>query len=84
MTHTTTIQQWGNSLAIRIPKAKADRLKLKRGSKVRIDDAKLSFVVAPVRAKRMTIQERVAGITPENLNIDHEWATMKPVGKEVL
>ena len=81
----TTVFKSGNSLAVRIPKQTAKNQSLSDGSEVTIiEERGKGITIVPSRKKRMTIEERIAAITPENLNIDKEWLTLKAVGKENL
>lgn len=77
----TSIQKWGNSQAVRIPKAMLEQASLKENDKVElhVEDGKL--VISPVR-RRLTLAERIADFKGEYRC--HEWDTGKPVGKEVL
>jgi antitoxin MazE len=61
------VQKWGNSLALRIPKAAAEACALENGAEVdlSLDDGRL--VVSPV-ATRYTLDELLARVTPENLH----------------
>jgi len=52
---TTKIQKWGNSLAIRLPKKTADRLVLKEGSEVEIDELQNSIIIKKVTAPRNAV-----------------------------
>lgn len=60
------VQKWGNSLALRIPRSFAAETALSSGADVdlTIEDGRL--VVTPVRKPRYTLEDLVAGITPEN------------------
>ena len=75
------LAKWGNSLAVRIPKAVAEAASLREG-----DD--LEFSVEPGggvnlrRPKRKpSLQELVRGISAENLHASIEWG--EAVGKEL-
>jgi antitoxin MazE len=76
-----TISKWGNSLAYRIPKTYADELGWTEDTAVtgRIVDGRL-VIEATVRPK-YTLDELLAGITPENLH--RETDTGPAVGNEV-
>jgi antitoxin MazE len=77
----TIVQKWGNSLAIRIPKAMAEEASVKQGSNVDISvDAAGKMVIKPVK-KKYTLKELVDQITPANLHPETDWGTAK--GKEV-
>lgn len=77
----TTIQKWGNSQAIRLPKAILEMAQLNEDDKVEIKVQDGNVVIIPVK-KHLSLQERIAGY-----NGDYqcsEWDTGKPEGKEVL
>ena len=76
-----TIAKWGNSRAIRIPKELALETGLDFGSKVELVLEKGELRIVPVKKSRYTLEELVAGITPENRH--EEWDTGPPVGREV-
>jgi len=75
-----TIQQWGNSLALRIPKAFAQQTKVKKGSRVRLAVVKGRMVVTPVARERISLKSLLAKVTPENIHPETDWGP--PVGKE--
>jgi antitoxin MazE len=61
------VQKWGNSLALRIPKSAAEACSLEAGVEVDLSMEGGRLVVSPVPA-RYTLEELVAGITPENVH----------------
>jgi len=78
----TNIQQWGNSLAVRLPKETAKKLRLHRGSRVRVSEKAGALIVRPVReGKKATLEELVKGITPKNRHKLLDWGP--PRGKEI-
>lgn len=64
----TTIQQWGNSLALRIPKPFAEETGLGRHSEVELSVDKGRLVLVPVREPRLSLDELLARVTDENLH----------------
>ncbi len=76
-----TIQQWGNSLALRIPKAFAQQTKVKRGSRVRLAVEKGRLVVTPTTPEKISLKSLLAKVTPENIHPETDWGP--PVGKEI-
>jgi antitoxin MazE len=62
------VQRWGNSLALRIPKAFATETALESGSEVELtlDDGRL--VVTPVSSSAYDLDRLLAQVTPENLH----------------
>lgn len=77
----TKVQKWGNSLALRIPKAFAVEALLENNSFVEISLAKGKIIITPVPAPDWTLDELLAGIT--NDNIHNEIDTGFAVGNEV-
>ena len=77
----TMIQQWGNSLALRIPKAFAQQAKVKKGSRIKLTVKKNRLVMEPIEKKPVTLKELLAGVTPENIHPETDWG--KPMGKEI-
>ena len=64
----TKVQKWGNSLALRIPKAFAVDAQLVNDSLVEISIVKGKIIVTPVPAPSWTLDELLAGITKDNLH----------------
>ena len=75
------ISKWGNSRALRIPKALALESGLDFGSEVELILKDGELRIAPVKEPQYTLEELVAQITPENR---HGEIDIGPaVGKEV-
>lgn len=75
------LAKWGNSLAVRIPKAVAEQARLHEGDAVVIEVLKGHIELRP--AERIpTLEELVAQITPENRHRETEWGP--DVGKEIV
>jgi antitoxin MazE len=75
----TKIQRWGNSLAVRIPKAYAEQMGLFSNSPVRISLEGERLVIESVR--RATLADLLAEVTPDNLHDETDWGAS--VGNEV-
>ena len=75
------IQKWGNSLAMRIPKAMTSELGLRDGSEVELTLADGQLNIRPVPAPSYTLGKLLDGVTQENL--PGEWDMGGPVGGEV-
>ena len=75
------IQKWGNSLALRIPKAFAVESNVTGGSTVEVSMENGNIIVKPIKESRYTLEELLEGITDENLHGEVNWG--RPVGKEV-
>ena len=56
----TAIQRWGNSLALRIPKAFAQQANMKRGTAVSLTLEKERLIVAPLRAEASSLKKLLA------------------------
>lgn len=78
---TTKIQQWGNSLALRIPKAFAVEAKLHKGAVVDVSEEDGKIIITPVKKKDITLKNLLSGVTKENIH--GEISTGKKVGKEI-
>jgi len=78
-------QKWGNSLALRVPKALAQEIGAGGGksAEMSVRDGKLVVEVTKRkrRKRRYTLDELVAGITTENRHKEIDWGP--PVGNEV-
>ncbi|HEX8463985.1 MAG TPA: AbrB/MazE/SpoVT family DNA-binding domain-containing protein [Abditibacterium sp.] len=79
-----TVQKWGNSLAVRIPKALARELELRSGSEVELSSEDGALILRP-RAKRTRrkydLDEMISRITDENMQPFIDFGP--PVGKEI-
>ena len=60
------VQQWGNSLALRIPKAFAIDVGLSRNAEVELEIVGGKLHVSPVQPIEFSLDSLVNGITPEN------------------
>jgi antitoxin MazE len=78
---TTAIAKWGNSLAVRIPQAIAEQVKIQAGSEINIDIIDGKIVLTPHRRKKYTLDELLDGMTSEHLH--PETSTGISVGSEV-
>ena len=76
----TTIQKWGNSLAVRIPRLLAAETGLKQNSLVELSMVEGKLVINPHLSPCLHLEALVSAITPENLHA--ETNTGKPAGRE--
>jgi len=65
------IQKWGNSLAVRIPKAYAKQMGLQANSPVKIWMENDRLVIEPVR--RAHLADLLADVTPDNIHAETDW-----------
>jgi antitoxin MazE len=77
----TKVQKWGNSLALRIPKAFALDAQLVNDSFVEISIVEGQIIIKPVVAPSWTLDYLLAGIHKNNLH--HEVDTGFAIGNEV-
>jgi len=74
------IAKWGNSLAVRLPRQVAEAAGLREGATVDLDvvDGVVRLATAH---PHYTLEELLAGITPEN---QHDPIEIRPFGQELL
>jgi antitoxin MazE len=77
-----TVQKWGNSLAVGLPKALADESEIDEGAEVDLVRTEEGLLLKPKRKGRYRLSELVAGITPQNVHSETGWGVS--VGREVL
>jgi antitoxin MazE len=76
------VLKWGNSLAVRIPRAVAEEAKLKAGDALEIAAPEEGSVAIHAIGKVPTLAQLIAEITPENRY--EEISTSSAVGKEIV
>ena len=69
----TTVQKWGNSLAVRIPRSVAKDSHLHQGSVVDIALIGGKIVVKPRRQLPYTLAQLLKGVTPRNRHVELDW-----------
>ena len=74
------IQKWGNSLALRIPKAFAFQSKIREDEYVNLTLVENKIVIEPESERKYSLQDLVSGINKSNLH--HEIDFGEPVGNE--
>jgi len=79
---TAKVQKWGNSLALRLPKALADEFRLVPGSAVELHVAGGRLIIEPHRAPRYKLEDLLRKVSRRNLHA--EISAGRPVGKEIL
>jgi antitoxin MazE len=75
------VQRWGNSLAVRIPKAIAVESELTEGAVVDMKLSKGKVVLIRVRDPELTLEQLLSGVTEENIHGEVDFG--RPAGKEV-
>ncbi len=76
------VQKWGNSLAIRIPRALARESHLSQGCTVDIRVVDGRIVVEPQQPPEYDLEDLLRKVTKENVH--KEVSTGTPVGKEAI
>jgi antitoxin MazE len=81
-TATLTLQQWGNSLAVRIPAAVARSARFKVGQPVEVSVQDSNVLVKPVGEPKLTLAQKLAAFDP----VRHSGEAMVTgrIGKEVF
>ena len=69
----TAVQQWGNSLALRIPKAFAAQAKVRKGSAVELSLEKGRLVVTPLAPGKLSLKKLLSEVRPENIHPETDW-----------
>ncbi len=79
---TLTVQQWGNSLAVRIPAAVARSARFRVGQPVEVSAQDSNVLVKPLGEPKLTLAQKLAAFDPAV----HGGEVMgsHPVGNEVL
>jgi antitoxin MazE len=73
----TQIAKWGNSMAVRIPKAVAQAAKLRPGDHLELAAEGSGVVRMRKRKEKQTLQELVRGITAANIHTETDWGKAK-------
>jgi antitoxin MazE len=77
-----TVQMWGNTRAVRIPKAIAQQMGLEAGTAVALELSKAGLVLKPLRRRKTyRLAELLAGCKGKN---PHREAIRGRVGKELF
>lgn len=74
------ILKWGNSLAVRIPKAFANEMKMVENTSIQMVLKERALQITPVVETGWDLDDLLAGVRKENVH--DEWEMDKPVGKE--
>jgi antitoxin MazE len=75
-----TIQKWGNSLALRIPKTVAEELGLEQRSLVELSMTKGTLVLRPAKRVRPALADLLERITAANIHAEADLGP--PQGRE--
>lgn len=69
----TTVQKWGNSLALRIPRSVAKDIRLHQGSVVDMTLVAGKIVVKPRRQRQYALAQLLRGVTTRNRHAALDW-----------
>lgn len=79
---TATIQKWGNSLALRLPKALAMEVHIAEGTRVELVRTKEGVLVKARQKPRYRLSKLLGGVTKKNIHSETDWGNS--VGREIL
>lgn len=74
-----TVQQWGNSLGLRITRAVCELARIRKGTRVRMEVTEDGLLVRPEldEARAYSEKELLAGLTPYSAHADEVPALLK-------
>lgn len=78
---TTTIQKWGNSLGVRIPRNIAEDVGFVEGKDVTVEKSGDTLVVRSLKIPRYNLKKLLKGVTAKNKHKEVDWG--RPMGKEI-
>ena len=78
----STVQKWGNSLAVRIPSVLAGQLDVGDGTEVELTVRNGELVVRPVRQQKRSLRELLKDCKPSQMHGETDFG--EDVGREVL
>jgi antitoxin MazE len=76
----TAVQSWGNSLAIRIPRAFAQEIRLGKGTEVDLQLKEGTLVISRERKKRYRLSVLLAQVRKTSKHAETDWG--RPEGRE--
>jgi len=76
----TKVQKWGNSLALRIPKAFAEEMHIAPNTAVELTLTNGSLMVTLLQAPAFSLEDLLAGVTAQNIHEEIDSGTA--VGNE--
>lgn len=81
----TTIQKWGNSLGLRIPRSIAEQVELQDGSEVEFDTSNGVLTIRPKRRRRRSKSSLDERLMKHKGPHPHRYLDSDPrVGREIL
>ena len=67
------LSKWGNSLGVRLPKLIVEQAQLRAGDQVEVSVAETGQVLLTPVHRKLTLEDLVDGITPQNRHSETEW-----------
>lgn len=78
---TTTVQKWGNSLAVRIPSGIAETISIKQGSEMELSVENQVLTLRP-KKKKLTLEDLLSKINSENRHSEVDFGGIE--GNELM
>jgi len=78
----TTVQKWGNSLAVRIPASLAEEIALTPGAAVEVTAEQGGLMIRPVKSSKYHLKEMLKDCRPEQLHGECDLGDA--VGREIV
>jgi antitoxin MazE len=76
----TEVQKWGNSLAIRIPRAFAEETRLNNGTRVDLKLQSGRLIISPMRKKHYNLSSLLARVGSAKKHSEIDWG--RAAGRE--
>lgn len=77
----TTVQKWGNSLAVRIPSVIAETISIKQGSEMELSVENQVLMLRP-KKKKLTLEDLLSKINSENRHSEVDFGEIE--GNELM
>ncbi len=78
----STVQRWGNSLAVRIPAVLAGQLDVTDGAQVELTVRNGELVVRPLKREKLSLRDLLKNCKPSQLHGEIDFG--EDLGREVL
>jgi antitoxin MazE len=79
---TSTIQKWGNSLALRIPYMIAKDCNIREGTEVKLSLDDGNIIISPKSRRKLSLTQLLRKVTKGNLHAKH--SAGDSAGREIL
>ena len=74
------LAKWGNSYAVRIPRAVLEKAQVREGDELEISAQDGAISIVPAKPQ-ITLKNLLAGISAKNIHDEADW--VRPLGREV-